>query len=78
MKMKIIPKEQFRLRLILLEDKLEKMGFKDYVDFVRQTVCDCARAGDDSDVVFLKFGKTRHKNIEEQKPGHVKTIGWYK
>ena len=54
-------KEQIRIKLIMIEKKLEELGWGDYIDFVNQTVNECAKTNEDSHKVFRMFGMTKKR-----------------
>lgn len=64
---KLNHKEQLRVRVILFEEKLRQLGWKDYCDFVSTTVNDCSKKGEDSDKLFRMLGlnKKRAKGLAD-------------
>ena len=61
-KIKMIkPQEQFRIRIILLREKLEELGWVEYVDFVDDFVNRCTKEGKDASKMFRMLGRTKKR-----------------
>ena len=60
--MKMIkPQEQFRIRVILLREKLEELGWVEYADFVDDFVNRCTKEGKDASKMFRMLGRTKKR-----------------
>jgi len=60
--MKIIShKEQLRIKLILIREKLQELGWAEYCDFVDDFVNRCTKEGKDISKMFRMLGRTKKR-----------------
>ena len=65
---KLNHKEQIRVKYVLCADKLEELGYTEFVNFVTNTVCAEASKGTDSHELFYMFGMSSKKFYLKDKP----------